>query len=43
MRKFTWNRFSNPAQVTSKHNPFVFLAQNGQILFIHLYWTNWQV
>jgi len=27
----------NPAQVTSKHKHF---AQNGQILFIRLCWTN---
>jgi len=24
-------------------NTIVVLAQNGQILFIRLYWTNWQV
>jgi len=32
----------NRAQVTSK-DTFVVLAQNGQIVFIRLYWTNWQV
>jgi len=24
-------------------NTVVVLAQNGQILFVRLYWTNWQI
>jgi len=30
----------NPAQVISKYKHFCCPCQNGQILFIRLYWTN---
>ena len=38
-----FRKLVNPVQVTSKHKTVVVLAQSGQILFIPLYWTNWQV